>query len=65
MVLNDSDFWECPVCHLQAHSASPGMFTILRTRGAGNLREKKATDGIVGWTLQAGKQRSCSQNCEP
>jgi len=43
MILNDSDFWECPVCHLQARSGG-GFFVLLRTRGNGRLKTTKATD---------------------
>lgn len=51
MILNRSDFWECPACRLQAHSGSMGMFAVLNERGVGNLKTTKATDQIVGWVL--------------
>jgi len=51
MVLNMSDFWECPKCRLQAHSASPMMFAILRERGTGKLRKEKATSQVSGCVL--------------
>ncbi len=51
MVLNESDFWECSVCRLQAHSAASGMFCILRTRGFGDLRSCMATEHVRGWVL--------------
>jgi hypothetical protein len=47
MILDDHDFWECPVCHLQARSAR-GHFVLLRTRGEGRLKSTKATEHIVG-----------------
>lgn len=50
MILNRSDFWECPVCHLQARS-NAGMFVLLRTRGEGNLKDTHATSQVVGWVL--------------
>jgi len=37
MILNDSDFWEYPVCHLQACSGG-GFFMLLRTRGNGRKK---------------------------
>ena len=37
MILNDSDFWECPVCHLQARSGG-GFFVLLRTSGNGRRK---------------------------
>ena len=51
MILNRGDLWECPLCHLQAHSASMGLFAILGERGEGDLKETKATDQIKGRIL--------------
>lgn len=55
MVLNSSDFWECPVCRLQGHTASGGMFALLRERGTGKLREGKATECVTGFVLTKAK----------
>lgn len=53
MQLNVNNFWECPVCHLQAMAR--GIFTILRTRGSGKWSPRvagtKATDEIIGSVL--------------
>lgn len=51
MFLNMSDFWKCPKCRLQAHTASMGMYAILRERGSGQLREEKANSQVNGWVL--------------
>ena len=52
MKLNDVDFWECPDCHLQAHSRSSGMFAIMRTRGnCTDFRYEVATKFVNGWVL--------------
>lgn len=49
MLLNCWDYWECPVCHLQAAGSKAG-FMILRERGVGDFRSHRvsATDHIVG-----------------
>jgi len=51
MQLNDKELWECPECHLQAHTATAGMFAVLRERGTGKLEELRATDRVVGRIL--------------
>jgi Zn ribbon nucleic-acid-binding protein len=52
MKLNDSDLWECPDCHLQAHSRSKGMFAIMRQRGNSvQFRDAEATAFVIGWVL--------------
>lgn len=51
MALNNSDFWECPKCRLQAHTGSYGMMALLRTRGSGQLRETLASEYINGFVL--------------
>ena len=52
MKLNDSDFWECPDCHLQAHSRSKGMFAIMHKRGkCAEFRNVEATASVIGWVL--------------
>jgi len=52
MKLNDCDFWECPDCHLQAHSRSAGMFAIMRTRGScTDFKDSQSVDFIMGWIL--------------
>ena len=52
MKLNDSDLWECPDCHLQAHSRSKGMFAIMRQRGNNvQFRDAEATAFVIGWVL--------------
>lgn len=53
MMLNYQDFWECPTCHLQAHSASGGMLAILRERGKGDLNASHtlASEHVGGWVL--------------
>ncbi len=43
MLLNTSDFWECPGCRLQAHTACVGVLTLLRTRGRGEFRPSQMT----------------------
>jgi len=55
MIENNKDFWECPVCHLQARSDG-GMFVLLRTRGEGHLKDTKATATIMGWVLCRAKK---------
>lgn len=49
MLHNQGDYWECPVCHLQAAGAN-GSFMILRERGNGAFRRDRvpATDYVVG-----------------
>ncbi len=49
MLLNRGDYWECPVCHLQA-AGSEGTFMILRERGSGDFRPDRvsATEHILG-----------------
>ncbi|HEY4963074.1 MAG TPA: hypothetical protein VIH90_00055 [Candidatus Saccharimonadales bacterium] len=49
MSLNQGDYWECPVCHLQAAGSNAG-FMILRVRGAGTFKSHKvsATEYISG-----------------
>lgn len=49
MLLNRGDYWECPVCHLQA-AGSKASFMILLERGAGYFKNHKvsATEYIVG-----------------
>jgi formylglycine-generating enzyme required for sulfatase activity len=37
MRMNEQGFWECPSCHLQAHTAFGNRLTIMRQRGAGRL----------------------------
>ena len=51
MILNGGDFWECPDCHLQAHSAAWGFLAILRTRGRGDFKTTKATEHVDGVNL--------------
>ena len=52
MKLNDSDFWECTDCHLQAHSRSKGMFAIMHKRGnCAEFRNAEATASVIGWVL--------------
>lgn len=55
MVLNSSDFWECPVCLLQGHTARGVMFALFRERATGSLRERKATDYVTGYLLSKAK----------
>ncbi len=49
MRLNRDDYWECPVCHLQA-AGSKASFMILRERGTGDFREPSvsATEHVSG-----------------
>jgi hypothetical protein len=55
MALNDADLWECSLCRLQANTAKQGMFTILSTRGSGEIKSGKtaqvATAKVSGWVL--------------
>ena len=54
MKVNDSDFWECPNCHLQAHSRSKGMFAIMCQRGkCVEFRAPEATASVIGWVLSS------------
>jgi hypothetical protein len=56
MVLNSDDFWECPNCHLQAHSGCIGMFAILKQRGQGKLSGSEATSSrwVIGSVITEG-----------
>jgi len=49
MLLNRGDYWECPVCHLQA-AGSKASFMILRELGVGDFKGHRvsATEYIVG-----------------
>lgn len=49
MQLNREDYWECPVCNLQAAGSGPG-FMILRERGTGDFKGDLvlATEYIIG-----------------
>jgi len=49
MALNREDYWECPVCRLQA-AGGGGRFMILRQRGSGEFKSERvvATSHIVG-----------------
>ena len=50
IVLNTDDFWECPICHLQARSGG-GLLVILHTRGNGDLKDTKASSTVEGLVL--------------
>jgi rubredoxin len=49
MLLNQADYWECPVCHLQA-AGGGASFMILRGRGNGEIKEPRvgATAHVSG-----------------
>lgn len=49
MQLNCGDYWECPVCHLQA-AGGGGRLMILRQRGTGEFKKERigASEHIVG-----------------
>jgi len=49
MLLNREDYWECPVCHLQA-AGSKASFMVLRERGMGDFKGHRvsATEYVVG-----------------
>ena len=49
MRLNREDYWECPVCNLQA-AGSKSKFMILRERGAGEFKSDLvlATEYVIG-----------------
>ena len=50
--LNQADFWECPDCHLQAHTRSLGMLAVMRTRGNCRVfRREVAPDCVIGWVV--------------
>lgn len=51
MILNMDDFWECPTCRLQAHTATEATVALLPTRGSSQLKDTKATARILGWYL--------------
>jgi len=52
LLLNDLDFWECPECHLQCHTASMSILSIMRNRGEGHLsKETKASEWVKSYTL--------------
>jgi len=57
MTLNTDDFWECPKCQLQAHSASSGFLAILTERGHGHLKTEKAISNrqVIGVILTRGQ----------
>jgi hypothetical protein len=58
MLLNYGDFWECSACKLQAHTATPGMFALMRHRGKGDFGSPKvsAVSRAFAWMLtKAGK----------
>lgn len=42
MVVNNIDFWECPVCLLQCHSCTFSVLSILQERGECLLKEIQA-----------------------
>jgi hypothetical protein len=50
MLLNEHDYFECPVCRLQARKGN-GIFIILTERGQGRLRSTKASDWVLGFVL--------------
>jgi hypothetical protein len=52
MLLNDGDYFECPVCRLQARKGG-GIFILLPERGRGRLRTTPtlATDWVLGFFL--------------
>lgn len=53
MLLNYDDLWECTKCHLQGHSASVGMFALMKPPGRGDFRSGNtlASDCAAGWVL--------------
>jgi hypothetical protein len=55
MFLNKHDYFECPVCRLQARKGN-GIFIILTERGEGRLRSTKAS----GWILESSLFKSTS-----
>lgn len=52
-VLNTSDYWECPVCHLQLQLLDDDLMGILNFRGEGKLKDNhyKSEDYIKNRTL--------------
>lgn len=53
MRLNSDDFWECPSCHLQGHTACAGFFALLETEGRGDWATGtvNASEYAGGWVL--------------
>jgi len=49
MLLNRTDYWECPRCRLQA-AGSGGSITVLRQRGTGDFKSHRedATRYVIG-----------------
>ena len=55
LVVNQLDFWECPVCRLQCVSDGVSVLSIIRERGDGHLKDILATDWIKRFTLSRTK----------
>lgn len=51
MRLNHDDLWACPECGLQAHSASSGMFAIMKQRNKSGLTATGARSRVAGCVL--------------
>ena len=51
MRLNCSDLWACPECGLQAHTASWGMFAIMKERNRSGLTATGARSRVAGYVL--------------
>lgn len=49
MQLNRDDYWECPICHVQARGSKASVM-ILRERGTGDFKTPpvSATEYIIG-----------------
>jgi hypothetical protein len=62
LVVNNMDFWECPVCRLQCHSCTFSVLSIMRERGEGLLKEIQATFWINKFTLSRGDKKSITDS---
>jgi hypothetical protein len=51
LVVNQMDFWECPVCRLQCVTDRVSVLSIIRERGNGLLKDILATDWIKQFIL--------------
>jgi len=62
LVINNMDFWECPVCRLQCHYCTFSVLSIMRERGEGLLKEIQATFWINKFTLSRGDKKSITDS---
>jgi hypothetical protein len=51
LVVNQMDFWECPLCRLQCVSDGVSVLSIIRERGKGQLKDISATEWVKRFSL--------------